>query len=38
MLRVLDALDGQVMMVMSGSIVYTDARRCGIRNEEELET
>ena len=30
MLRILNTLDGQVTMMLSGSIVYADARRCGV--------
>jgi len=38
MLRILNTLDRQVTMMFPGSIVYADARRCGVRNEEELRT
>jgi hypothetical protein len=38
MLCILNAFDRQVVMVLSGSIMYTDARRRGVGDEEELKT
>jgi hypothetical protein len=37
MFGVLYALDGQVAVVFSGSIVYADARRRGVGNKEDLK-